>query len=492
MGSYTLTALGGALDRKGVRPPIGGSSYVLTTVRRGRKIALAVDYGAYPLPEEMRRRQTDLVFSLEEQTTRYVEIGGLDFPVFDLDSNILEALEDNEILADQIEEFVPAHDVLEDADEIWVAATHGHVDHAGAIPYLDRRYPGRVRLLMTPATRAICEWSWYDSLQIASRKGHRLLYSASDVGSLLDRARIVTAGERMEIGPMQISFWSAGHISGAVSVLVRSPGCPSLFFTGDMSISDQLTVRGASLPDCPVDYLVCESTYGARASAKAREVVARELVGRSLAHLRVGGNVLLPALTVGRAWELLTIFKRYGVTDEFDVYLDGSAVQVATACAELEGDHSVAQHCITSWATRNYVMRSKRPSVVIVPSGMLMGGFALAYLRAWGGSDRNFIALSCYQQECSPGYRLLRTPPGSLVRVQGHNGAPSTFRLNASVAQYALSAHMDQKEILGVIEHLKPEGTFLVHGTEESMDAVISASSLPAQKTYIGEPIELV
>lgn len=487
-----LIALGGALDRKGVKPPIGGSSYVLKISSGGRVIALVVDYGAYPLPEEARKLQTDLILSLEEQAVKYVSIGGLDFPLLDFDSNIFEALDDNDVLSERVEEFVPAHEVLADADEIWIIATHGHVDHAGAIPYLDKRYPGRVRVLMTAATQAICEWSWHDSLKIAYGKGHKLFYGASDVDSLLERTHVIAAGSSVEIGSSTLTFFPAGHISGAVSVLVRSPCSPTVFFTGDMSITDQRTVKGALLPDCSVDYLISESTYGARTSARGRAQVEEKIAEEYLLQLRSGGRVLCPTLAVGRSRELFAILKAYGVTDEFPVYVDGAACKVALACAKLDGtDLEIERHCITTRALRRHVMRSGEPSVVIVPSGMLAGGHALGYLREWGTDPHTLVALSCYQHECSPGYRLLRVPQGGRVRMRNGGDSFSTFQLNARVAQYALSAHMDQKDILGVIERLKPKGTFLVHGEEDSMDAIINASSSLAYKTYINEPIRL-
>ena len=92
----------------------------------------------------------------------------------------------------------------------------------------------------------------------------------------------------------------------------RDFGTPSIFFTGDTSITRQHSVGSAILPASRVDVLVTESTYAGR-SHEGRDEVEMKLASDVERTLEGGGKVLFPSLSIGRPLEIYSILKRFGI-----------------------------------------------------------------------------------------------------------------------------------------------------------------------------------
>ena len=203
--------------------------------------------------------------------------------------------------------------------------SHAHIDHSGNIPNLVRNgFRGNIHC--TFATRDLCSIMLRDSAYIMesdvdylnrkrARNGEPPLepiYTVADATRSLNNFVSMDYGRTAWIGPgVQLTFFDAGHILGSsLCALDVQEGERRyrLLFTGDLGreempiLCDPEVVPG-------VDYLITESTYGARLhgtpddAERELERVVNETHGR-------GGKVIIPAFSVGRTQEIVYALHR--------------------------------------------------------------------------------------------------------------------------------------------------------------------------------------
>ena len=471
-------AFGGAPDPKRERPPIGGSEYAF--VDWDSKTVLLVDCGAYNLSAKEREWQSRALLSPASPVFEYEILGGQRFPIWPKVRSIAQYTEENAVSAFSVND----EEVLRGMREIYVVASHGHADHIGALPFLKRRFP-EARIIMSKETLEIALWSWYDSFRVAASEKRQLPFDAIDVRRVQKSIEFVAPFGSFTAGPFHVEFFPAGHILGALCMKITH-GSLSVFVSGDISFKDQRTMNGASLPPGLVDYVVSESTYAGNVGISRDEAESQ-----MLAHVRQvlagGGKVLFPALAVGRSSEVFSILEAHGITKEYGVYLDGSACRLA----KIYAGHgvlspSVVHHFVDSSSLRQEIIHRDRPLVVIAPSGMLSGGRAVQYTRAWASDPRNLIAFSSYQDPCSPGHRLRDVMRGERVFFFGE-----MLEFNAKIGNYTLSAHMDGSELTRMIDRMRPKKAFLVHGEEAGIDMVVAEFGGYVEKTFLNQAYSL-
>ncbi|HWC64842.1 MAG TPA: MBL fold metallo-hydrolase, partial [Thermoanaerobaculia bacterium] len=111
--------------------------------------------------------------------------------------------------------------------------THGHGDHARALPEV---------LYATPETAAV----------LRARTGAAPATIEAAFGAPVDL-------HRPGASPARLTFFPSGHVLGSAGVLVECRG-ERLFCTGDVKLHPSLTCPPAEIPEC--DTLVVESTFG--------------------------------------------------------------------------------------------------------------------------------------------------------------------------------------------------------------------------------------
>lgn len=118
---------------------------------------------------------------------------------------------------------------------------------------------------MTHATKALTRVLLYDSLKIMDRQEADIpLYADNQVMAMLDQ--IVCYSPQHPFRPfpgedLTVTFFSAGHISGAVFVHIQGKE-GTLLYTGDFSATDQRTVSRATTPKLRPDVLIMELVHG--------------------------------------------------------------------------------------------------------------------------------------------------------------------------------------------------------------------------------------
>jgi Cft2 family RNA processing exonuclease len=374
-------------------------------------------------------------------------------------------------------------------DAIFIS--HAHLDHTGALPLISREYPN-APIYMTHATKDLVRVLLYDSLKIMDRQeGEIPIYAEVHVENML--GRILCFSPEYTIQPfndvdIKVTFYHAGHIAGASSVFLQS-GEGSLFYSGDISLTNQYTVGGAAVPKLRPDIAIIESTYGDKLHAN-RQMEEDRLIQMVGEVIDEGGKVLIPAFAVGRAQEVILILKRAmnrNKLPRFKVFVDGMVREICRMY-RLNPNYlrnSLAKRIwrnkdvffddwiqpVTEQSMREAVMEASEPCCIISSSGMLTGGPSQWYAERLAADPKNFIAITGYQDEEAPGRQLLdllALPAEDRVIQLGEKQVPVKCR----VESYSLSAHADKSQLIGLVHGLSPRQVFLVHGQEETMTAL--------------------
>lgn len=374
-----------------------------------------------------------------------------------------------------------------------VILSHAHIDHSGRLPFLIKKgYRGLIH--STHATRSLCAIMLIDSARIqkydaefagkhappeAREKIPPPLYDEADVRVTMERFRTHDYDTWIPIGDgVEICFTDAGHLLGSAAVQIRS-GERVIGFSGDIGRPDRPILRDP-VPLPPVDYLICESTYGDKEhpGRVAEEESFLQIIEETC--LKNQGKVIIPAFSVGRTQEIVHLFDKMATAGilprNIPFYVDSpmavNATQVYATHPECY-DKALRQYLLEDedpFGFNNlfYIREAedskslntlKGPAVIISASGMADAGRIRHHLSNNIQNPENTILLV--------GYASPHTPAGQLA------AGASTIRLfdealtvKAQVKKIeGFSGHGDQWEMLSFIrnqQHLK--GLFLVHG----------------------------
>ncbi len=378
--------------------------------------------------------------------------------------------------------------------------SHAHIDHSGRIPQLVKAgFSGDI--ICTHATRSLCsimlldsakiqerdvEWHNKKLLKKKKRDGKKLrvpLYVSEDVqpamnlfiGCSYDRWVHVTDG-------VDVYFSDAGHILGSAGVRLRvkENGETKYFgFTGDIGRPDRPILRDPAQMG-PVDYLICESTYGDKVHEDKPSQSGRflDVIKRTCVENR--GKLIIPAFSVGRTQEIVYMLDQMsskGMLPKIPVYVDSPLAVNATVvfgshpeCFDdslneymLVDDNPFGFNDLTyvkDVKTSKWLNESQDPCIIISSSGMMNAGRVKHHLFHSIEDPKNTFLIVGY---CSPG-----TPGGMLrdgVEKLKVYGEWKQVRANVEVMD-SFSAHADKVEMLQFIENQKEglKGLFLVHG----------------------------
>ncbi|MEI6044918.1 MAG: MBL fold metallo-hydrolase [Chloroflexota bacterium] len=388
-----------------------------------------------------------------------------------------------------------------------ILITHAHTDHTGALPVVHRAYPA-VPIFATPGTQAIMNVLFTDALNIM-RSRYEVdreipLYSKELVDSLFTRVQAVQLGQSIKLcsGDISATFFPAGHILGAACIGLQSVSGESIFISGDISVTPQLTVSGMLSPVAvdrkfKAQVVMVESTYGNRMHAN-RAAEERRLLETVAGVVERGGRVLIPAFAVGRAQEVLLILAnamaRKAIAP-FPVWADGMVRSVCGVYTQHPydlanvvrrqivkngnpffgdnvGSKDSAFSAITTSEDRTRMAEAKVAGCIVASSGMLSGGPSSFYARYLAREADSAIFITGYQDEESPGRALLElaeatNPADRVLKLDGE-----AITVACQIGKYSLSAHVDAGEIAGLIDQLNPQETILVHGAGGAREAL--------------------
>lgn len=387
----------------------------------------------------------------------------------------------------------------------YVLVTHAHIDHTGRLPLLVKKgFKGEIY-----ATRKTCELMRVmlaDSAHIQEmdaewkqrkhrRSGDEIeepLYTVQDAADTFQHLRSCEYGEVLEIaGGIAARYIDAGHLLGSASIelTVREDGeTRTIVFSGDIGNPDQPIIRDPQYFHT-ADYVVMESTYGDRLHEKPDDLVKdlAEIIDSTL--LR-GGNVVIPAFSVGRTQELLyyirEIKERFLVKSvpRFPVYVDSPLALEATKIYDNDltgyADEETVQllrqgfkpldfpgqHLCQSAEESIALNGDETPKVIISSSGMCEAG-----------RIRHHLKHNLWRPECSivfVGYQANGTLGRMLLNgVRNVKLFGESIAVKAQIHNYrSMSGHGDKNELLRWISQFKTpiQKVFVVHGEEETAE----------------------
>jgi metallo-beta-lactamase family protein len=391
-----------------------------------------------------------------------------------------------------------------------VILTHAHIDHSGNLPTLIRMgFEGQI--LCTPATADLTELLLLDSVSIFMRKSEKKgkhnrkrhhngsqqqpLYLQKHVMDTAERFVTIGFNRPFRInGDIELTFVPVGHLLGAAAAVFKindNGEEKTIAFTGDIGRKSYPVLNDPQdLP--PVDYLVCESTYGGRYHTKDKTVEQALIETIEKACIKEQGRLIIPAFSIGRTQSLVYSLNKIfseGKLPPVKVFVDSPMAVAATEIFrkhhnlvnedarefynakgdEFEFDNLVyVENLKESRQVSNYF----EPCIIISSAGMLEGGRIQDHLY---DNIQNYYCTILFIGYCAKGtlgHRLLR-------------GDPIVFIKDRELAVYAtikqtdvLSAHGDHDDILNIARQQDQEKLrtiFLVHGEEASMQALTDA-----------------
>ena len=385
-----------------------------------------------------------------------------------------------------------------------VLLSHAHIDHAGLLPKLWRDgFRGTV--YATHATRDLCAIMLRDSAYIQEKdadffnrkirkKGQETvepLYDQADAQGAMSCFHGVPYDSPFAVpGGVSVTYRDAGHILGSASMTLDLPGGKRLGFTGDLGNPGRPILRDpAPLP--PVDWLICESTYGGKTHEPVDEAKARlaAIVSETAAG---GGRVVIPAFAVGRTQELVHNLDQLWNEEaipHIPVFVDSPLAVNATAVFQTHPecyDDDLLAYMLEDpnpfgFERLEYVREASRskelngletPFVVISASGMCEAGRILHHLRNTVEDPKNTVLIVGYQAEHTLGRRIVERRDE--VKIFGK---PHALRARVEVMN-TFSAHADEPGLVAFVGALDPDRlqtVYLVHGDPPRQAALADA-----------------
>ena len=329
--------------------------------------------------------------------------------------------------------------------------SHAHLDHSGMIPWLTGHH--RTDVFATPPTLDVADLLLEDSLKVAAAEGFNAPFSSRDVEDARHYFQTIDFEETVEVGGLEVTLHSAGHIPGATMFEVN--GHETTVFTGDLQTISTDLVLGAKPVKC--DTLVIESTYAGRQHPD-RLKSEYEFLQYVKSVVRIGGLAVVPAFAVGRTQEVLMCLAR----ERFETFLAGMGKAVNSIYVEHPG-YVRSTKRLRQAMNRTRLVHSERgvdralgAEVIVCTSGMLDGGPVVRYLRAIKDDPNSAVCLTGFQVPGTNGRRLMDE---GMVEIDGELVKPRfQFR------KFDFSAHAGHDELVRFIEGCAPNRVVLMHG----------------------------
>jgi len=370
-----------------------------------------------------------------------------------------------------------------DVDPDAVVVSHGHLDHAGAVPSLlagSERPP----IHWTPPTRDLALTLAEDTLKLHGSTP-RCPFTEEDVRRIGEVSETHDYGESFTAAGYEVTFYNAGHIPGSAHVLIDD-GDTRLFYTGDFHTDDQRLVSGTTArPE--VDAVICESTYS-DVTHEDRASVEQSFAETLRTTVWQGGTVVVPAFAIGRTQEVMLVCAAHDI----DCYVDGMGQRVTEQLRHhteflrdgeaFRGAVSNARFVDGRDGQRKRI--ADQNTVIVTTSGMLNGGPAMTYIPEIRRRPVNTIAMTGYQVEGTPGRSLLDT--GS-AEIDGR-----VMPVSAGVELFDFSAHTDREGLLSFLDSYRDSGVLVNHGDRcEAFAEELREDGYDASAPELGETVTL-
>ena len=417
----------------------------------------------------------------------------------------------------------------------YVFVTHAHIDHSGLLPML-YNHGFRGQIFTTTATHQLCEIMLKDSAHIQmfeaewkNRKAKRAgrpevvpLYDMNDAVGVLghfvscDYHSVINVCEGLKV-----RFVDAGHLLGSSSIEMwisenTAEGVEErkIVFSGDIGPGNRPLIKDPEYLTS-ADYVVMESTYGDRTHETPPDY-AVELARVIRDTFTRGGNLVIPAFSVGRTQEMLYFIRRIKMENllpefqNFEVYVDSPLAVEATTIfgknvQDCFDDTALAlvqqginpigfpglRMAITSDESKMINFNDK-PKVILSASGMCEAGRIRHHLKHNLWRKDSTILFVGYQVPGTLGNMLLNG--AKEVKLFGE-----TIEVQAKIENLpGISGHADVNQLTKWVSMFdpKPKRVFIVHGedkvTEQFAAHIHEELGLEAYAPFRGDAFDLL
>ena len=417
----------------------------------------------------------------------------------------------------------------------YVFVTHAHIDHSGLLPML-YNHGFRGQIFTTTATHQLCEIMLKDSAHIQmfeaewkNRKAKRAgrpevvpLYDMNDAVGVLghfvscDYHSVINVCEGLKV-----RFVDAGHLLGSSSIEMwisenTAEGVEErkIVFSGDIGPGNRPLIKDPEYLTS-ADYVVMESTYGDRTHETPPDY-AVELARVIRDTFTRGGNLVIPAFSVGRTQEMLYFIRRIKMENllpefqNFEVYVDSPLAVEATTIfgknvQDCFDDTALAlvqqginpigfpglRMAITSDESKMINFNDK-PKVILSASGMCEAGRIRHHLKHNLWRKDSTILFVGYQVPGTLGNMLLNG--AKEVKLFGE-----TIEVQAKIENLpGISGHADVNQLTKWVSMFdpKPKRVFIVHGedkvTEQFAAHIHKELGLEAYAPFSGDAFDLL
>lgn len=417
------------------------------------------------------------------------------------------------------------------ASEIdYIFVTHAHIDHSGLLPlFYSRGFRGQI--FATTATCELCNIMLKDSAHIQmfeaewkNRKARRAgkpevvpLYDMNDAEGVLEHFNPCPYDHRLNICEgLDVRFVDAGHLLGSSSIefwIKEEEKEVKIVFSGDIGHGNKPLIRNPQYIE-EADYVVMESTYGNRLHEMPPDY-AIELARVIKDTFSRGGNLVIPAFSVGRTQELLYFLRRIKTEhllpayENFEVYIDSPLSVEATNifhksvsdCFSEEAKELVNKginpiafpglKTAVSSDESKMINFEKKPVVIISASGMCEAGRIRHHLKHNLWRQESTILFVGYQVPGTLGFALLHDTKE--VKLFGE-----TIEVHAHIENLpGISGHADRDGLTNwaAAFQKKPKKIFVVHGedgvTDEFAKHLTKQLGVDAIAPYSGDVYDL-
>lgn len=133
-----------------------------------------------------------------------------------------------------------------------VFISHAHMDHIGYLLKLMAQAKC-ANVYMTEMTKVLAEFQLYDRIYINKEKDE---YARLAAKSLMEKIITVSYMQKIDCGNYKATFFNAGHIPGAMMVLMEM-GKKKILYTGDYSIESTVLTSKCMIPhNMEIDVLI--------------------------------------------------------------------------------------------------------------------------------------------------------------------------------------------------------------------------------------------
>lgn len=210
--------------------------------------------------------------------------------------------------------------------------SHAHMDHVGFLLKLMKQ-AGRASVYMTEITKVLAEYQLYDRLFIGNKAKDEDMRLAAR--SLLEQIAPVSFLQTIDFGKYRATFYSAGHIPGAMMALFEV-GRRKILYTGDYSLHPTALTQGCMIPKgMDIDTVILCGLHARHPDYTKKSDALFKQAGYVLHFVRKRGRpVLCQIPQLSKGIEFLKQLNGWN-TAGIPIYLDGSVMDMVRKMEQL-------------------------------------------------------------------------------------------------------------------------------------------------------------